>query len=159
MKHIYTAKSKINGFGVFAGEHIKKSEIIQPIKGKMRFLAVENKEDSLSYPDWIGVGKNQWIDPDKPFKFINHSCNPNTGVKGKFDIIALKNIKEGDEVTIDYAIIEGDELWEMPCSCGAKNCRKIIRSVQFIPQKQYKKYLPFVPEYFQKLYGAAKKMS
>lgn len=152
MKHIYISKSKINGNGVFSGENIKQGEMIQPIKGKMVFYSVKDKNDSLLYPDWIGIGKNQWIDPDKPFKFINHSCEPNSGVKGKIQITAIKDIKEGEEITIDYSIIEGDPMWEMPCNCGSKKCRKIIRSVQFIPKEQFDSYMPYIPKYFQKLY-------
>lgn len=150
--------------GVFAGEDMQPGDIIQPIKGEARFLTVTNKEESLSYPNWIGIGENKWIDPDYPNQYLNHSCNPNAGVrgqitiddnqtaKGQYEIVALKNIKEGEEITIDYSIIEGDDLWEMECRCGAKNCRKVIRSVHTIPPQQFKKYLPYVPDYFQKLY-------
>jgi SET domain-containing protein len=152
MKHVYHATSKIDGLGVFAGEDIKTGEVIQPIRGKMKFYAVKTKKDSQAYPDWIGVGKNQWIDPEKPFKFINHSCSPNAGVKGKVQMTAIKDIKEGEEITLDYSIIEGDPMWEMPCNCGAPNCRKIIRSIQFIPESQFNKYLPYIPKYFQSLY-------
>ena len=152
MKHVYHTTSKIHGMGVFAGEDIKKGEVIQPIKGKMMHFTVTNKEDSLAYPDWIGIGKNQWIDPEKPFKFINHSCDANSGVQGQIDIVAIKDIKEGEEITIDYSIIEGDAFWEMPCSCGSSNCRKIVRSIQFMPKEQFNKYLPYIPEYFQELY-------
>lgn len=165
MKHIYICTSRIEGKGVFAGENIKKSDVIQHIKGEARFLTIKNKKDSLSYPNWIGVGKNKWINPNYPNQYLNHSCNPNSGIKGtiiikdsdksvqgKYSIISLKDIKEGEEITIDYSIIEGDDLWEMKCSCGAKNCRKIIRSVKYIPRKQFKKYLPNVPTYFKNLY-------
>lgn len=156
MKQIYICTSEINGKGVFAGEDIKAGEVIQPVEGKMVFKTIKSKKDSLSYPNWIGVGLNQWIDPKKPFKFLNHSCNPNAGakatLKGETRIIAMKNIKEGEEITLDYAIIEGDPMWELKCSCGEKNCRKIIRSVHFIPPRQFSKYLPYIPRYFQKLY-------
>lgn len=165
MKHIYIRTSKIDGKGVAAGEDVSKGDVIQHIKGEARFLTVKNKDDSLSYPNWIGVGENKWINPDYPNQYINHSCNPNSGisgtitikssdksVKGKYDIIALKDIKEGEEITVDYSTIEGDALWEMKCACGERNCRKIIRSVRYIPTKQFKKYMPYVPTYFKNLY-------
>lgn len=164
MKHIYIRTSPIEGMGVFAGENIKRGDVIQHIKGEARFLAVSNKEESLSFPNWIGIGKDKWIDPDFPNQFLNHSCNPNAGVrgrividsekkaKGKYEIVAMKTIKEGEEIAIDYAMIEGDDLWEMECHCGNKNCRKIVRSVRFIPKKQFEKYLPYIPTYFKNLY-------
>lgn len=164
MKHIYIRTSPIEGMGVFAGENITPGGVIQHIKGEARFLTVTSKEESLSYPNWIGVGHNKWIDPDYPNQFLNHSCNPNASVsgrivigkdkiaKGRYDIVALKRIREGEEVLIDYAVIEGDDLWEMPCACGSTNCRKIVRSINFMPEKQLRKYLPYVPEYFKNLY-------
>lgn len=152
MKHIYICTSKIEGMGVTAGENIKKGETIQHIKGEARFLTIKSKEDSLSYPNWIGVGKDKWIDPDYPNQFLNHSCNPNAGIRGKVTMVALKDIKEGEEIAIDYAIIEGDDLWEMKCSCGSVNCRKIVKSIRYLPERQFKKYLPYVPTYFRKLY-------
>ncbi|MDO8656516.1 MAG: SET domain-containing protein [Nanoarchaeota archaeon] len=164
MKHIYICTSPIEGDGVSAEEDIKKGETIQEIHGEARFLTVRNKKESLSYPNWIGVGKDKWINPSYPNQYLNHSCNPNAGikgaitisqdksVKGKYVIVALKPIKEGEEITIDYSIIEGDDLWEMKCKCGEKNCRKIIRSIQHLPERQFKKYLPNVPAYFKNLY-------
>jgi uncharacterized protein len=153
MKHIYHTNSKIDGLGVFAGEDIKKGEIISCIKGIIEFKVNKNKYDALANPDWVGITKNQWINPLKPYKFLNHSCNPNTGIKGKVTIVALKDIKEGEEITIDYSIIEGDDRWEMKCTCGEPNCRGLIKSVQFLPKNQFKKYLPYIPKYFQKLYN------
>lgn len=164
MKHIYIRTSAIEGKGVSAGENIEKGEVIQHIKGEARFLSVKSKEESLSYPNWIGVGKDKWIDPDYPNQYLNHSCNPNASVrgritigkdriaKGQYEIVALRPIKEGEEVTIDYAVIEGDDLWEMPCLCGTSNCRKVIRSIRFIPKKQFDKYMPNIPTYFKNLY-------
>lgn len=40
-------------------------------------------------------------------RFINHSKKPNTKPLGKFkDNIALKNIRKGEEITIDYEKID-----------------------------------------------------
>ncbi len=153
MKSIYHSTSKINGTGVRAGENIKKGEMIQRIKGEAKFFIPHNKEESLAYPNWVGTGKNKWIDPDYPNQYLNHSCNPNSGIKGKVTMVALKNIKEGEEITVDYSIIEGDDRWEMKCNCGAKSCRRIIKSVQFLPEVQFKKYMPYIPKYFQRLHN------
>ncbi|OHA94318.1 MAG: hypothetical protein A3E02_00505 [Candidatus Zambryskibacteria bacterium RIFCSPHIGHO2_12_FULL_38_34] len=152
MKHIYHTNSKIDGLGIFAGENIRKGEIIQYIKGVIKFKINKNKEDALANPDWVGVKKNHWIDPERPYKFLNHSCNPSAGIKGKVTMVALRDIKEAEEITVDYSTIEGDDMWEMKCTCGEPNCRGIIKSVQFLPKEQFKKYMPNVPKYFQKVY-------
>lgn len=60
--------------------------------------------------------------------FINHSCNSNTWMKDAFTLIAKRNIREGEEITADYALWEIDpnyiSNWE--CQCGSPLCRKRI---------------------------------
>jgi len=152
MKKIYIAKSRINGMGIIAGENISKGDSIQYIKGHPKNLVIHNKKDSDSNPNWIGVGRNKWIDPDYPNQYFNHSCEPNCGIKGTVTVVALKNIKKDEEMTFDYSITECDNMWEMKCTCGSKNCRKIVRSIQHLPEKQFKKYFPYMPTYFKNLY-------
>lgn len=56
--------------------------------------------------------------------FINHSCDPNCEtdeIDGRVWIIALRNIKPGEELAYDYNLYDGD--FDAPCHCGAKNCR------------------------------------
>jgi len=159
MKQFYIGNSKIAGKGIIAGEDIPKGRIISRVKGPLKFQRNKSKEDALSNPNWIGVKKNIWIDPERPHKFLNHSCNPTAGVRG-LTIISIRDIKEGDEITVDYSTIEGDRRWEMSCSCGEKKCRKVIRSVEFLTPEQFES-IPYIPAYFRKLYlknGGSKKV-
>ena len=158
MKDIHVQSSGIHGQGVFTDEDIEAGEIIHPITGQIVFFEIKDKNDSLSHPNWIGMGPNQRIDPvDTPMRYINHSCEPNVGAisdsEENMSIVAMKPLKKGDELTLDYSIIEGDPGWEMKCECGSSNCRKIISSVTSIPKDQYEKYLPYIPEYFKELYA------
>ncbi len=152
LKKIYVGKSKIHNKGIFAGSNIKKGEIVFIIKGKLVKFFVHNKKDALYGPNWVGISKNIWIDPNKPSKYLNHSCNPSCGIKGKVNVVALKDLKKGDEILIDYSIIEEEKLWYMNCNCGNKNCRGKVKSIIHLPIKTYKKYLPYVPNYFKKVY-------
>ncbi len=151
---IYIGKSKLHGKGLFANQNIKKGEIIAIIKGKVVNWIVINKSTSAVGPNWIGLRKNHWINPNHTFEKLNHSCNPSSGIRGSRTLVAIRNIKNEEEVTIDYSITEEDLFWRLnsKCKCGSKKCRKIIRSIQFLPLKTYKSYLPYVPNYFQKVY-------
>ncbi len=154
MKHFYVGNSKIEGKGLIAGENITRNKIITRIKGPACLKINKTKKDAQSNPDWVGVRKNIWIDPLRPHKFLNHSCNPNAGMRG-LTIMSIKDIKEGDEITIDYSTQEGDTRWEMKCSCEAVNCRGTIRSVQFLSKKQFQS-IPHIPAYFRKLHTKSK---
>lgn len=161
MTKIYVEKSKINGKGIFVKKNIKKGEIIFIAKGKIIKFSTDakNAKESRIGSNWIGINKNIWLNIVKySFRFINHFCNPNAGIKGKVIFVALRDIKKDEEITFDYSISEDDILWQMKCSCGQKNCRKIIRSIQFLPVKTFKKYLPYIPTYFKKVYLKYHKM-
>jgi len=153
-RKIYESKSDIHGIGLFAKKYIKKGEVIALIKGKILYRIVVDKKTSSSGPNWIGIGKNKWINPKMYFDHINHSCNPNAGIKGSKTVVALRDIKMNEEITIDYSITEEDTLWRLPkkCQCGSKECRRIIRSIQFLPGRVFNSYLPYISKYFQRTY-------
>lgn len=153
-KEIYTAESKLNGKGIFTSRNIKKGGIVSSIKGKIITLAVIDERPPAYGPNWIGIGKNKWIDPVYPFDTINHSCRPNVGIKGSKTVVAIKNIKKGKELLLDYSVTESDQQWKLDkkCKCCNKNCRKIIKSIQFLPKKIYNRYLPYIPNFLQKVY-------
>lgn len=153
MYKVYPKKTKRTGIGIFAKKNLKRGEVIFIVKGNLVHFIVRNKKGALYGDRWLSIKKNTWINPreDSPWYFINHSCKPNAGIKGKISIVALKNIKKGEEITIDYSITEAEKLWSMKCNCGYKNCRKEIKSIQFLPEKIYRKYLPYIPKYIQKV--------
>ena len=85
--------------------------------------------------DYLG---QEWEEAD----FINHSCNPNCGIKGHLQIVAMRDIESGEEITFDYAMTESSD-YSMDCKCGAKNCRKTITGNDWklpILQKRYNGY-------------------
>lgn len=148
-KKVFVGKSNIHGLGVIAKKNIKKGEVVFIIKGKKRYWRVRNEKEALYGDCWIGIGKNLWIDPVGFGHFINHSSNPNCGVKGKLIICALHNIKKGEEATINYSTTEENLLWWMKDSSSGK----IIKSIQSLSIKKFKEYLPYIPKYFQRAYN------
>ncbi|KKW44481.1 MAG: Nuclear protein SET [Parcubacteria group bacterium GW2011_GWA2_56_21] len=153
MKKIYIGKSRIDGKGIFAGEFIPKGKLIQYISGTKVKKLPKTKEDSLSIPTWFGLGRSYWMDPGNgSFRYLNHSCDPSAAVSGTKSLVALRDIPQNEEITFDYSMTDADPLWEMACSCKAKNCRGTIHSIQFVSPDIFKKHMPHVPRYFQRLY-------
>lgn len=147
----YLAQSKISGRGIFTNEDVKKGKIVCIMKGKRWHLIHTSKKDAMSNPNMVGLGKDLWIDPTLPISSMNHSCDPNLGTKGTVTFVALRDIKKDEELTFDYSTSE-DGLWTIKCKCKSKNCRKIVRGIRYLPLKVYKKYLPYIPRYFQGIY-------
>jgi uncharacterized protein len=41
--------------------------------------------------------------------FINHSCEPNVGFSGNVVLVAVRDIRHGEELTTDYALFDDSE--------------------------------------------------
>lgn len=153
MKKIYVGKSKISGKGIFAGEDVKKGEIIQYIKGKPIRKVIKSQQDSKRTANWIGAGRNIWMKTNgTPFRYINHSCNPNAALTGKKTLIAMENIRAGEEICFDYSMTDVDSYYHITCNCGEKNCRIEIRAIYSVPIEVFKKHMPYVSKYFQRVF-------
>ena len=135
------------GLGVFANQNFKKGEVITALKGEIITFdecikriktGAENQTDSLQ------VGLEQDMDLDELSRIFNHSCEPNAGLRKISELVAIRDIKKGEEITYDYSATIGpnipESLWAMPCECGAKSCRKVLGNVLTIPHKQLTKY-------------------
>jgi uncharacterized protein len=107
----YLDKSRIHGFGVFAGQFIRKNtKIWRFVFGFDRFYS-RQRLAKLPKParDYIRLHGYQWkneillsMDYDT---FMNHSENPNTYYHNGY-VIARCDIRKGSEITNDYRAFE-----------------------------------------------------
>lgn len=148
-------KSPIHGYGVFACKDFKRGDYIATVLGSKVEYKSYFRGQSNRYANWIGLGKNRWVDPVDEFQYVNHSCNPSAGLAGDriLKVYALRNIRAGEEITIDYSITEDDEAFEfMNCEPEHESHRKVIGPIQSLPVEVFKTYLPFIPTHFRKVY-------
>jgi uncharacterized protein len=146
---IEARESNIEGNGVFATSLIKKGERICFMNGeeidlKEMLRRVDNDEEEGSDP--LGIDDEKYIDMEELYRSINHSCSPNAFLRGNNELVALKDIEEGEEIFYDYSTtmndnIPEDELWTMKCKCGNKNCRKKIDQFKRLPIEIQKYYV------------------
>ncbi len=153
MKNVYVSKSSIAGRGLFAAKKIPKGEFIIFLKGTLMHRIYRTRNDYRKEEEnWVPVALHRWIDPNLPIKYLNHSCHPDAGFKTPRRLYAMRDIEPGEEITVDYSTIEYVDFWSMRCTCGASNCRKVIRSIQFLSPKTFKQYLPYISRFLQKIY-------
>lgn len=89
----------------------------------------------------LQIGQELYIDPEDPGRRLNHSCAPNAGIMRDFDVVAIRDIKKSDEITIDYSTTMDEDIWVMECQCGGDNCRRTIKDFKCLPRDLQKKYL------------------
>ena len=131
MQKYFRKKSGINNLGLFAKTDIKKGEKVIEYKGrKFTHKQVEENDrfDNSKAIYLFTLNERYVLDGDtktNTAKYINHSCNPNCEVdiiNGKIWIIAIKDIKKGDELSYDYGFGYDADFRQFPCKCGSKNC-------------------------------------
>ena len=131
MQKYFRKKSGINNLGLFAKGDINKGEKVIEYKGrKFTHKQVEENDrfDNSKAIYLFTLNERYVLDGDtktNTAKYINHSCDPNCEVdiiKGKIWIIAIKDIKKGDELSYDYGFGYDAEFRQFPCKCGSKNC-------------------------------------
>ena len=137
------------GKGVFALRDFEKDEFILYIGGK---VVETDHPDSFPkdvqdhwYPIGLENGKRRYVLPRSPWMYLNHSCEPNAGIKNNKNIVAMKFIKKGEEILIDYTMNNID-AWTMKCKCGSKNCRRIISTFDKLDERTQIKYKDYVAD-------------
>ena len=102
------------------------------------------------------VEKNKNIRHAGLISKVNHSCNPNCGIKinqnGGHDLVAMRNINTNEAITFDYAMrIYSFDYFSLPCECGSENCRRKITGYKDLSEQRKKDYAGFVVPYLLKL--------
>ena len=127
----------LSGYGIYAKEHLKPGEIIFSSEEKAHRLVTKKFVEQNWKPDEIeNFRRYAWPLSDevyilwdtKPAEWApqNHSCDPNTQYSG-LNVIAKKEIKKGEELTLDYTSFLNNEMESFICNCGAPNCKKVIQ--------------------------------
>jgi uncharacterized protein len=114
------------GLGVFATRSFAVHELIGPIRGTV----IDDPEYESDY--CMTLGEHSSLEPDWPFRLVNHSCQPNcqllefepdsAGVAAdELWLEVLCDIAPDEQITIDYAwpAAEGATA----CRCGSPRCR------------------------------------
>lgn len=139
--------STINGQGTFAKKKINCGDYITTLTGELYATNEENlkwlcKAKGITIDDPLQVGEELHLILNYASKAINHSCDPNAGIRNASDLYAIKDIHIGDEITYDYSTtVDVRTEWNMYCSCNASICRKKIGAVLTIPPFILNKYL------------------
>lgn len=151
------------GNGIFATEAISANEVLIVMGGYIIDLNAENNLDEFQIDKPIEISEEFSFCPMKPSDmalmpqhYVNHSCDPNTGFKGSNFMVAMRDIKPGEEILYDYAMIiasnkSSENYFEMECTCGTPLCRKVINEEGWKNPELQKRYAGYFQYYIQEL--------
>src|SRR3989344_3588427 len=133
--------TKTKGLGVFAERKFKTGELV--VCGVP--ISKSNNRTNHSFQ----IGFNEHVELNEPARLINHSCNPNLGIRnnkyGGYDFFAIKEINLGDELGWDYCSTEYISIAvDGECLCNSKNCRTVISGFLTLPEEIKRNYGDFI---------------
>jgi uncharacterized protein len=145
-------KADESGNSIFAIKPIKKGELIAVFGGvvyewetfihlpeRERMLCLQVEDRHFLVPRPIGEGD-----------YVNHSCNPNAGLSGQIGLVAMRDIKIGEEVCFDYAMCDTMPYDEFDCLCGAPTCRGRVGGNDWQRPELQKRYAGFFSPHVQR---------
>ena len=133
MKLYRIKKSNIDrkGRGLYATQDIKQGARIIDYVGKIitkKQTEVSEKFDNLKRIYLFNLNNKYDLDGSYSWntaRLINHSCLNNCDYEGKglkLWVVAIKDIKKGDELTCDYGFSYDSDYKQFPCKCDSINC-------------------------------------
>jgi len=135
---VYLKGSLIHGMGGFARVDISAGDRVIEYVGRKIDKQESLLQCELDNPCIFHLVDQHDIDGNvewNPARFLNHSCSPNSEaqeIDGRIWIIALRDIKAGEEITFNYNY-DLQDYQEHPCRCGASNCVGYILAEEFFP--------------------------
>lgn len=118
------------GDGVFAVEPIAAGETVVCFGGhacdldELRSLPEHQRTHSIQVDEALFMVCDSTSEDDADF--VNHSCEPNVGIRGNIVLVAMSDIAPGDEICFDYAMSDSDDYDEFVCACGTASCRRLV---------------------------------
>lgn len=147
------ARPRRGGYGVFAHEPIGRDELVAVWGGDVmiarQFAQLSPAETRYA----IQVEEDLYLVSDlpaEPADYINHSCDPNAGLSGQIVVVALRDIEPGEEICVDYAMIDGTPYDEFECGCDTDLCRGWVRGDDWRRPELWQRYAGHFSPYLQR---------
>jgi SET domain-containing protein len=123
--------SAIEGRGLIAVQPIAAGELVA-IKGghivttgALLALPERLQNSEIQIADGFHLVALDEAEYEPVMLFLNHSCEPNVGFAGNINLVAMRDIGAGEELSTDYALFD-DHDGQMACNCGTPSCRGTI---------------------------------
>jgi hypothetical protein len=85
------------------------------LPAQLRANSIQVADDAYLVPPRLVAGDH-----------VNHSCEPNAGLRGDRTLVAMRDLAAGEEITYDYATSDGSAYDEFACRCGSAACRGAV---------------------------------
>lgn len=134
--------------GAFAARALAAGSRICTLTGttftRAGILAAIERGEVRDGTDPLELGPDRYLRLDEASLAFNHSCAPSAALAKRSDLIALRDLAPGEEITYDYATnnsVRNRFVMAFECACGAPGCRGRIGTLASVPVEQLRAYL------------------
>ena len=131
--------NSIAGYGIYATKNISNKEVIFKLEESAQRIVTRkyveqkwNKKEKEIFRKYAYPLSKEvfllWDDNPANWAPQNHSCDPNTEYEG-LNVVATRNIRKGEELTLNYATFLDEHMEPFACQCGAYNCSRWITGI------------------------------
>ena len=138
--------SAIHGRGLFARHAIARGEIVA-VKGghvltRRQWKALEPSLGAaeIQLSDDLFMAPVDQDERHGSMLYINHSCDPSVAIQGQIVLVAMRDIRPDEELTIDWATTDDLDDEAMQCRCGSPSCRGTITGKDWMKPELQEKY-------------------
>ena len=82
------------------------------------------------------------------FRFLDHACEPTVQIRDR-EVIAVRDIAEGEGVTFHYCTTEYEMASPFDCRCGSPRCMGVIRGAKHLTAAQRRPLVKWMPDYLR----------
>lgn len=134
---------------------------VRPIAAGDHLFRIEGEQTRRPSRYSIQIGENLHLDLtvrhsseeilDRYYwRFMNHSCEPNTHVRGQ-EVIASHDIKPWADITFNYNTTEFDIAEPFDCHCGCPGCIGTIRGFKHLSADECERLRPWLAPHLSRL--------
>lgn len=121
-------------------------EVIKYKFDKENPIPAEISDEDICY--FLIVDKETAIIPRTNARYVNHSCDPNCDFNMNMELVTMRDVKAGEEITFSYNEMykndepgKWDSRWTFKCQCGSPICQGMIDKYVYRENNQW---MPFI---------------
>lgn len=82
------------------------------------------------------------------WRYLDHACEPTTRIQDR-EVVAVRDIAEGEAVTFHYCTTEYDMASPFDCHCGSRRCMGTIRGARHLTPAERAHLERWLPDYLR----------
>ena len=145
-----------HAYNIVATEDIEEGEALFHVDGATtdRPSRYSIQIDERTHIDFEPGATLEEIIVGCPWRFLNHSCEPNAVLRGR-NFVALRAIAAGEDVTYNYNTTESDLAAPFDCRCGHDLCVGRISGFAHLPPVEQTRLRPWLADYLRRRLDSA----